>query len=186
MRWIRWMQLLWTTASSRVCINGEDSAPFLHKRGLRQGDPISPMLFNLAVDVFQQMVRVSNQLLKSPLTTRMNNPIVALQYADDTAIVARADASTLVTFKLILRLFTSISGLQVNFAKSTYIPINVEEVDKDWIQAVLGFSKTNFPVIYLGMPLTIKRPSKAMFMPLVEKIERRLEGWQNKLLSRGG
>lgn len=91
------------------------------------------MLFNLVVDVFQQMVRVSNQLLESPLTTRMNNPIVALQYTDDIAIVARADASTLVTFKLILRLFTSISGLQVNFAKSTYIPINVEEVDKDWI-----------------------------------------------------
>lgn len=39
---------------------------------------------------------------------------------------------------------------------------------------------------YLGMPLTVKRPTRACYLPLIEKIERRLEGWKGKLISRGG
>lgn len=185
-RWITWMWSLWSTSSYRVCVNGEDSDPFIHKRGLRQGDPLSPMLFILAVDVFQVMVQKGNALLDGSLSAKLTVPIVAFQYADDTAVVACSDISTLITFKLILRLFTSISGLQVNYSKSTYIPINISQEDLPWIHMVIGFSKTNFPVTYLGMPLTIKRPGKALYLPLVEKIERRLDGWQSKLLSRGG
>lgn len=50
----------------------------------------------------------------------------------------------------------------------------------------MGCKQTTFPIQYLGMPLTLKRPSKQLFLPLVEKIERRLSGWQSRLLSRGG
>lgn len=66
-RWINWMSNIWSTSSSRICINGDLSEPFHHKRGLRQGDPLSPMLFNIAVDVFQQMIQVTNRLLPSSL-----------------------------------------------------------------------------------------------------------------------
>lgn len=36
------------------------------------------------------------------------------------------------------------------------------------------------------MPLTIRALKRADFMPLIEKIEKRLQGWQTKLISRGG
>lgn len=176
-RWIGWMQTLWEIASSRVCINGDESVPFLHKRGLRQGDPLSPMLFNVAVDVFQRMVHAINNSLNSPLSRKIKDSVVALQYADDTAVIANAELDTLISFKIILRLFASVSGLQVNFAKSTFIPLNVPQVDLEWLSAVVGFSRTVFPVTYLGMPLTLKRPTKQHFLPLVEKIEKRLAGW---------
>lgn len=180
------MITIWNTSSSRVYINGQDSEPFPHKRGLRQGDPLSPMLFNIAVDVFQRMVKMANETLDSSLSNKLADPIFALQYADDTAIIASADISTLITFKLILRLFTSISGLQVNFAKSSFIPINTQEDDRNWITVVLGFSRTSFLINYLSMPLSIKRPSRASYLPLIEKIKGRLQGWQSRLLSRGG
>lgn len=51
---------------------------------------------------------------------------------------------------------------------------------------MIGCNETNFPIQYLGMPLTLKRPTKQLFLPLIEKVERRLAGWQSKLLSRGG
>lgn len=123
------MNTIWNSSSSSVCINGEVLDPFNHKRGLRQGDPLSPMLFNLGVDVFQQMVQVANSLVLAPLSYKLHDSMIALQYADDTAVIARADISTLISFKLILRLFASISGLRINYSKSSFIPINTEVED---------------------------------------------------------
>lgn len=78
------------------------------------------------------------------------------------------------------------SGLKVNFSKSCFIPLNVQQDNTTWIGAVLGCPQTQFPIMYLGMPLTIKKPTKQLYIPIIEKVERRLQGWQSKLLSRGG
>ena len=115
-----------------------------------------------------------------------SEPIMALQYADDTAIIARADITTMISLKLALRLFTNISGLQINYAKSVFLPLNLSDQQQTEVQLILGCERTELPITYLGMPLTINRPKRCDFMPLVEKIEKRLEGWQGKLLSRGG
>ena len=90
-RWIAWVKALLYTAQSRVQVNGDETGFFKHKRGLRQGDPLSPMLFNIAVDVLQQMVASLNKTLGTALTRKVKDAIVALQYADDTSLVASAD-----------------------------------------------------------------------------------------------
>lgn len=59
-KWIRWTMHILATASSRVVINGKPSDYFRHRRGLHQGDPLSPMLFNLASDVLQRMIAAAN------------------------------------------------------------------------------------------------------------------------------
>lgn len=110
-RWLKWMDTIWSTSSSRVCVNRDSSQPFFHKRGLRQGDPLSPMLFNLAVDVLQRMIHAANTTLNQPLTQRVSYPIVAFQYIDDKVAIASVDILTIISLKLALRLFTSISGL---------------------------------------------------------------------------
>lgn len=185
-RWIKWMELIWSTSSSKICINGDYSESFMHKRGLRQGDPLSPMMFNLAADVFQRMVQHLNSILPRPLTNKIDSSIVAHQYADDTAVIARADVTSLISLKLVLRLYTSISGLQINFNKSIFIPINVTSNQIQVVKAIIGCQQSQFPTTYLGMPLTIKKPIKELFIPLIEKVEKRLTSWQAKMVSRAG
>lgn len=48
-KWCDLICLLWSSASSRVMANGELGKSFTHHHGLRQGDPLSQMLFTIAI-----------------------------------------------------------------------------------------------------------------------------------------
>lgn len=167
-------------------MNGKESEYFRHKKGLRQGDPISPMLFDIAVDVLQKMIETINISVQNRISSKLKKAVIIHQYADDTVLISSSDNTTVISLKVILRLFTSISGLTINFEKSSWIPINIIEERIPIISAVLGCSLSQFPINYLGLPLTIKRPTKALYMPLIEKLESKFEGWKGRLISRGG
>lgn len=159
---------------------------FTHKRRLRQGDPLSPMLFNIAADIFQQMIKAINKSQPLGISSKLKDSLMAFQYADDTAVIASANPSSLISLKLIIRLFAGISGMNVNFSKSFFVPLNIPRDDLPWIKAVLGCKLSTFPVQYLGLPLTIKKHTADLYMPLIERVERKLGGWKGKLISRGG
>jgi hypothetical protein len=55
-KWIAWIMTMVKGGSISVRINDENSSYFRPGKGLRQGDPISPLLFNLVVDIFTRML----------------------------------------------------------------------------------------------------------------------------------
>lgn len=82
-RWRDWMATTLGSASTKVLLNGRPGRRICHARGLRQGDPLSPMLFVLAIDVLNRLLQwLDANSFFSPLNVRAI-PCHASFYADD-------------------------------------------------------------------------------------------------------
>jgi len=109
-RWCEWVSMLFRTATSRVLINGLQGPSFHHARGVRQGDPLSPMLFILAMDPLQRMLELATHNgAISPLPSTFARWRASL-YADDAAIFLNPTILSC-TFVLLLFLACSLSSL---------------------------------------------------------------------------
>lgn len=84
----RWIAKIIYSGSVGVRVNDMNSEKFLAGRGVRQGDPISPLIFNLVDNVFIRMlVKESSKNLISRLHPVSNHAgVISMQYADDTLL----------------------------------------------------------------------------------------------------
>ena len=100
-----------------MLLNGVPGKTFHCKRGVRQGDPLFPLLFVLAADFLQSMINKAKDmgLLQLPIPTGTTNDFPIVQYADDMILILQADARQLVFLKALLHSFAESMGLQVNY-----------------------------------------------------------------------
>jgi hypothetical protein len=168
-KFLDWLALLLSTASTRVLLNGCPGPPIWHRRGLRQGDPLSPQLFVLAVDTLGRLIKhAADAGILRALHTSRPIPVVSL-YADDVVLFCHPSASDINAIKAILQLFGQASGLQVNYTKSSATLLNCDAEAAALVTDTLGSPVADLPLTYLGIPLTLRRPTRAQMLPLVEK-----------------
>ena len=185
-RWRRWVCLLLSTASSRVMLNGKPGPRIAHRRGLRQGDPLSPMLFILAIDPLHHLFRVASEAgLLLPFRAAPVRFAVSL-YADDAGIFVGPEVADMMVVRAILDAFAAATGLRTNLGKSEAFPIGCTEEQITAALAVFPARRGSFPCTYLGLPLHHSRLKAIHFQPLIDKIGSRLAGWWGKHFTRAG
>lgn len=175
-----------SSSSTRVMVNGHPGERIWHARGLRQGDPISPMLFILAMDVLTAMIRKVEA--QGPLDTMEDVGIkhrLSL-YADDVVLFARPVVRELVVIKEVFQIFGEASGLRVNMMKSSIIPIRCAPELVDSVLPCLPCTVASFPCRYLGMPLSPRNLKKEELQQLIDQIANQLQLWQCGFLTEAG
>jgi hypothetical protein len=172
------MKAIMSSGTSAVLLNGVPRKTFHCKRGVRQGDPLSPLLFVLAANVLQLMINKAKDmgLLHLPIPTSSTSDFPVIQYADNTLIIVEGGTKQLFFLKALLNNFSLSTGLKVNFSKSMMVPINVSDEGLEVLARTFGFSMGSLPFTYLGLPLSIARPRAHDFLPMVNKCERGLCG----------
>jgi hypothetical protein len=150
-----------------VLLNDVSDRGFKCKRGVRQGDPLSPLLFVLGAELLQSIINKAFRMniLRHPLSKDFDQDYPIIQYAGDTLIVMPAYASQLLTLKGLLWSFAASTGLRVNYSKSFLVPINVEGNVTLHLAKTIGCQVVEMSSTYLGLPLGTTRPIVDEFTP---------------------
>ena len=142
--------------------------------GLRQGDSISPFLFDLAMEPMHRLLEIATE---DGILSRLRGSHGTFRtslYADDVALFINPTMEDICGLKEILCAFGNATGLVTNFSKSTITPIRCDGIQIQGLAQQIGIPITSFPCKYLGMPLSIRKLTKAEWQFLLDKMDRYL------------
>jgi hypothetical protein len=106
--------------SVAIRVNDDMGCHFQTRKGLSQGDPLPPVLFNIVADMLTILIKraKSDGQIERMITHLVDGGLSILQYADDTIRFMEYDIEKAWNLKLILAAFEQLSGLKINFHKS--------------------------------------------------------------------
>jgi hypothetical protein len=185
----KWILTCVTSSSFAVLINGEASDFFRSGRGVRQGCPLSPLLFVLAMEGLSLLLKQNfvDGHLSGIKISRLSR-ILHLIFADDVLILSKASLSEWQVINTLITHFCNASGLTVNPQKSTIHHEGISETDLSSYKNFLPytFSKLSSGFRYLGYFLKTGTQRAADWNWLVIRMEKKLNLWTNRWLSLGG
>ncbi|XP_057976080.1 uncharacterized protein LOC131163503 [Malania oleifera] len=140
-----------------ILINGTAMGFFKEEKGLRHGDPLSPYLFVMVIEVFSRILRdaIANHFLFFANCEKIQ--LVDLCFAGDLLILTKGDHFSVRCVKRLLDIFYRMSGLHCNEAIYVVFFLGVDHAEMEKMSALLSIKKGVLPVHYLGLPLITKK-----------------------------
>ncbi|KAM2620935.1 hypothetical protein TB2_025761 [Malus domestica] len=180
----RWRNLIMgciSTVSFAILLNGQPGPRFAPSRGLRQGDPLSPYLFLLVIEVLSLLIKQAGERKHiEGVKMGIAGPMIShIFLVDDTLIFMKADERNCRNLVQVIDEYCLALGQQVNKSKSSvYFGGNVPESLSIQLAAILGMEIVGDPRLYLGVP-AIWGKSKKNGLAYIK-------GWKRTTLSQAG
>ncbi|XP_060964883.1 uncharacterized protein LOC133033858 [Cannabis sativa] len=178
-----------STVTYTITHGGREMGPIVPGRGLRQGDPLSPYLFLLCAEGFSSLIR-RFEARGALHGCRVCNgaPIIShMLFADDCYIYCKAIDREANSVLLLLQLFEQASGQCVNYSKSTiFFSLNTSSASRQEMCNLLRMNEAPENSLYLGLPCVMGRNKNAILGFLKDKMQKRIQSWEGRLLSKAG
>ncbi|GJW06163.1 RNA-directed DNA polymerase, eukaryota [Tanacetum coccineum] len=186
-KWCSWIRGICCNTKASILVNGSPSKEFQFHCGLKQGDPIAPLLFILVMESLHlSFSRVVEAGIFKGL--RINNSLALshLFYADDALIVGEWSSENLRGIINVLKCFFIASGLKINIDKSQLLGVGVSRAEVAEAAGSIGCSIMDNQFRYLGVMVGGNSARHNFWADVVLKIKSRLSKWKTKTLSVGG
>ncbi|RVW15620.1 hypothetical protein CK203_077767 [Vitis vinifera] len=154
-KWIGWMWNCISTSKYSMLVNGVPAGFFSSTKGLRQGDPLSPYLFIMGMEVLSVLITRAVE----------GDSSMAAGYGEEESRL------------LILLTFYS-RTTQLFFAKLR------KRLFCIWAGSFFGLKQPQLPTVYLGLPLGAPNRASSVWDGVEERMRRRLALWKRQYLSK--
>eukprot|EP00253_Pinus_taeda_P006842 PITA_06842 len=140
-RWIEWIFSMISTRIFSILVNGIPTRTFNASRGIREGDPISPFLFILAVEGLGRIIKreIRKNKIRGLKPWGNNLAITHQQFVDDIMLFGEVSIREVRAVKEVLDIFMEASGMEINKEKSCTFIFNTPEAIKAHLTRTLGF-----------------------------------------------
>jgi hypothetical protein len=174
------------SAKTKVLLNGAPCQRICHVWGLHQGDMLSPLLFILVMEVLGAMFQKADgcELLQAMGTRQIKHHLSL--YADDLIMFITPVAFDISLTSGILELFEGASGLRCNLSKCQIAPIRCDETQVNLATSYFPCAVVEFPIRYLGIPLSVTKLPKTAWQYLIDSVADKLPSWKGGLMHRSG
>ncbi|XP_051811827.1 LINE-1 reverse transcriptase homolog isoform X1 [Acanthochromis polyacanthus] len=171
------LRTLYSNANSSIKLSHGTTPRFPLNRGVRQGCPLSPYIFLIAVQFLN--LQVKNSSLKGVSIAK--NEIKISQLADDTVLFLKDDSQVPVAINVI-QSFSKASGLKLNVNKCVLLPV------KNCFKNLICDIPVKDSVVYLGVTITkdLSKRNNENFTPMMEKTQVVFNRWLQRDLSLAG
>lgn len=168
-KWCKWINSYLSLIHFPVLVNGSLKAYFQSSRGLRRGDPLSPMHFVIVAEALNILMERANQLRLITCLSWDNATLEAthLQFADDAVIFCDANLVLVDNLKHILKWFELLSGLKINNDKCEFVGVHLEQSQLASLAKKFGCEIGKLPTKYLGLRSCLGLPKKSIWDPVV-------------------
>ncbi|KAJ0552768.1 putative RNA-directed DNA polymerase [Helianthus annuus] len=187
-KWCEWILAILKSSRASVLVNGSPTLEFDCTRGLRQGDPLSPFLFLIAIEALSGMMRKAAELgLYRGIYNNNNGLLLShLLYADDAVFLEEWSDRNILNLNRILRCFHLASGLKVNLSKCSLFGVGVEDSEVARLASILNCKQGSFPFKYLGLYVGANMNLVRNWKPIIDLFKSRLSIWKARTFSYGG
>lgn len=184
---IEWIRACITTAMFSIKINGTLAGYFPSSRGIRQGDPLSPYIFVLVMEMLSLKLNhgTMQQDFKHHWRTK-ECQLTHLFFADDIIIFCHANLPSVSIIHSCINSFSLVSGLIPNVHKSHCFLANTDSATSRSILDLLGYPLGKLPTKFLGVPLISSKLSFQDCVPLIHKITHKASSWASSMLAYSG